>query len=116
MISTRLLKTKIDGKKDRFTLRRPVKLQGDLQNSQKNGKGRLIISDLVSDKEIQEASINFDKWCSCIDGALMRENYIKSITQAGFKDVRVLKESVNFIPELVFDAAIAELIPANVKG
>ena len=54
----------------------------------------MIISDLVTDKEIQEASINSDKWCSCIDGALTKENYIKSITQAGFKDVRVLKEQL----------------------
>ena len=60
----------------------------------KNGKGRMIISDLVTDKEIQESSINSDKWCSCIDGALTKENYIKSITQAGFKDVRVLKEQL----------------------
>jgi hypothetical protein len=58
----KIIQTKIDRKKDRSTLRRPAKLQGDLQNSQKNGKGRLIISDLVSDKEIQEASINAEKW------------------------------------------------------
>ena len=54
----------------------------------------MIISDLVTDKEVQESSINSDKWCSCIDGALTKENYIKSITQAGFKDVRVLKEQL----------------------
>ena len=60
----------------------------------KNGKGRMIISDLVTDKEVQESSINSDKWCSCIDGALTKENYIKSITQAGFKDVLVLKEQL----------------------
>ena len=54
----------------------------------------MVISDLVTDKEVQESSINSDKWCSCIDGALTRENYIKSITQAGFKDVRVLKEQL----------------------
>ena len=52
----------------------------------------MVISDLVTDKEIEEASINSDKWCSCIDGALTRENYIKSITHAGFKDVHVLRE------------------------
>ena len=60
----------------------------------KNGKGRMVISDLVIDKEVQESSINSDKWCSCIDGALTKENYIKSITQTGFKDVRVLKEQL----------------------
>jgi arsenite methyltransferase len=60
----------------------------------KNGKGRMIISDLVTDKEIQEASINSDKWCSCIDGALTREKYIKSIQDAGFKDVKIFNEQL----------------------
>ena len=58
----------------------------------KNGKGRMIISDLVTDKEIQEASIDSEKWCSCIDGALIKKNYINCITEAGFKNVEVLKE------------------------
>ena len=56
----------------------------------------MIISDLVTDKEIQEASINSDKWCSCIDGALTKENYIKSITQAGFKDVECIEGTTVF--------------------
>ncbi|MGA8843711.1 MAG: arsenite methyltransferase [Nitrososphaeraceae archaeon] len=60
----------------------------------KNGKGRMIISDLVTDKEIQEASINSDKWCSCIDGALTRENYINSIQDARFKDVKIFNEQL----------------------
>ena len=60
----------------------------------KNGKGRMIISDLVTDKEIQEASINSDKWCSCIDGALTREKYINSIQDAGFKDVKIFNEQL----------------------
>jgi len=54
----------------------------------------MVISDLVIDKVVQESSINSDKWCSCIDGALTRENYIKNITQAGFKDVHLLKEQL----------------------
>ena len=56
----------------------------------------MVISDLVTDKQIAEdtSSIDPDKWCSCIDGALTKENYIKSITQAGFKDVRVLREQL----------------------
>ena len=60
----------------------------------KNGKGRMVISDLVTSKEIRAASVDSDKWCSCIDGALTKENYIKSITDAGFKDVHVLREQL----------------------
>ncbi len=58
----------------------------------KNGKGRIAISDLVTSKEIQAEAVNAENWCSCIDGALTKENYIDSIKQAGFQDVKVLNE------------------------
>jgi hypothetical protein len=54
--------------------------------------GRMLISDLVTDREINKDSINPEKWCSCIDGALTKENYLDSIRKAGFKDVEVLEE------------------------
>lgn len=60
----------------------------------KNGKGRIAISDLVTSKEVQAGSVNAENWCSCIDGALTIENYINSIKQAGFKDVKVLNEQL----------------------
>ena len=43
------------------------------------GKGKMVISDLVTSKEIDVDSVNTDNWCSCIDGALTKENYIDSI-------------------------------------
>jgi arsenite methyltransferase len=58
----------------------------------KDGLGRMIISDLVTSKEVHGESINSDDWCSCIDGALTKDNYINSIKQAGFQDVKVLNE------------------------
>ncbi len=58
----------------------------------KDGQGRMIISDLVTSKEVHGESINSDDWCSCIDGALTKENYINSIKQAAFQDVEVLNE------------------------
>jgi hypothetical protein len=58
----------------------------------KDGQGRIIISDLVTSKEVHGESINADDWCSCIDGALTKDNYIRSIKQAGFQDVKVLNE------------------------
>ncbi len=57
-----------------------------------NGIGRMVISDLVTDKEVDGDSINAENWCSCIDGALTKENYIDSIRKAGFTDVKVLDE------------------------
>jgi arsenite methyltransferase len=58
----------------------------------KNDYGRMLISDLVTDREIDEDSVDPDKWCSCIDGALTKEKYLDSIRRAGFKNVEVLEE------------------------
>jgi arsenite methyltransferase len=60
----------------------------------KEGKGRMVISDLVTSKEVQPDKINTGNWCSCIDGALTRENYINAIGEAGFKDIQVLNEQL----------------------
>jgi arsenite methyltransferase len=60
----------------------------------KGGKGRMVISDLVTSKEVHGQSINAENWCSCIDGALTKENYINSIKKAGFQDVKVLNEQL----------------------
>jgi arsenite methyltransferase len=58
----------------------------------KQGQGRMVISDLVTDKEVQTDSIDSEKWCSCIDGALTKENYIESIKKAGFTNIEVLDD------------------------
>ena len=34
---------------------------------------------LVTDKEVESDSIDAENWCRCIDGALTKENYMKSI-------------------------------------
>ena len=54
----------------------------------------MIISDLVTDKEIDKKSIDPDKWCSCIDGALTKEHYLDSIRIVGFSDAEVLEEKL----------------------
>src|ERR671918_2067798 len=58
----------------------------------KQGQGRMVISDLVTDKEVQSESIDSEKWCSCIDGALTKENYFNSIRKAGFTNIEVLDD------------------------
>jgi arsenite methyltransferase len=56
------------------------------------GQGRMVISDLVTDKEVHKDSIDSEKWSSCIDGALTKENYIESIRKAGFTNIEVLDD------------------------
>jgi SAM-dependent methyltransferase len=60
----------------------------------KEGKGRIVISDLITSKEVEGESINAENWCSCIDGALTKENYLSSIEKAGFQNIRTLSEKV----------------------
>ncbi len=60
-----------------------------------NGISRMVISDLVTDKQIDNAeSIDPDKWCSCIDGVLTRHNYIASIRKGGFDKIEMLDEKL----------------------
>ena len=51
----------------------------------------MVISDLVTDKEVPRDSVDSDKWCSCIDGALTKENYLESIRKAGFQNPEILE-------------------------
>jgi ubiquinone/menaquinone biosynthesis C-methylase UbiE len=60
----------------------------------KQGQGRMVISDLITDKEVQENSVDSEKWCSCIDGALTKENYLESIRKAGFQNPKILEEKL----------------------
>jgi arsenite methyltransferase len=55
--------------------------------------GRMVISDLVTSKEIGLESANSEEWCSCIDGALTKENYIESIRKAGFNNIETSQET-----------------------
>jgi arsenite methyltransferase len=56
--------------------------------------GRMVISDLVTSKEVSPESTDSDKWCSCTDGALTKEHYLDSIREARFSNVEVLEEKL----------------------
>jgi hypothetical protein len=36
----------------------------------------MMISDSVADREVDIDSVNLEKWCSCIDGALTKKRYL----------------------------------------
>jgi arsenite methyltransferase len=82
-----------------------------------NGIGRMVISDLVTDRQIAEdtSSINLDKWCSCIDGALTKENYIDSIKNGGFENVEILDEKLYIEGDQVDNRKISSLVIKAVK-
>ncbi|MEO9276618.1 MAG: arsenite methyltransferase [Nitrososphaera sp.] len=77
--------------------------------------GRMVISDLVTDREIEKGQVNVEQWCSCIDGALTRENYIQSIKKAGFENVDVLEERTYMEGEKVNGRKISSLVIRAIK-
>lgn len=55
--------------------------------------GRMAVSDLVIEGELPEqVRGSLKAWAQCIAGALPREEYLETIGQAGFQNLRVLSE------------------------
>lgn len=54
----------------------------------------MIISDLVTTKEIRKGNTNDENWRSCTDDTLTKENYLQSIRDAGFQNIQILNEKI----------------------
>ena len=55
--------------------------------------GRLMVSDMVITKELPDKiKESIDAYVGCISGALLKEEYLGSIKEAGFQDVEILDE------------------------
>jgi arsenite methyltransferase len=67
--------------------------------------GRLMVSDLVTEGNLPEDVKNsFDAWAGCIAGALEKSVYLKKISEAGFKNVKVVSQkpyTIDVSPELM---------------
>ena len=77
--------------------------------------GRLVISDLVSDRKAQKESVDLEKWSSCIDGALTKDDYVASIRKAGFQDVSVLEERAYIEGEQAGGRKISSIVVQAIK-
>lgn len=56
--------------------------------------GRLMVSDIVLLKELPDYIKNsVDAYIGCLSGAIMKDEYIKTIQKAGFQDIRILDET-----------------------
>ena len=61
-------------------------------------KGRLIVSDIVSEGNLPaEIRNNLDAWACCIGGALEQQEYLEEIKEAGFTDVQVVSSNEFYI-------------------
>ena len=82
----------------------------------KQEEGRMVISDLVTDKEVHGDSVDSEKWCNCIDGALTKENYLESIRKAGFQNPEILDEKLYIQEESDSNRKISSIIVKAVKN
>ncbi|MCS7097291.1 MAG: arsenite methyltransferase [Candidatus Methanomethylicia archaeon] len=72
--------------------------------------GRLIISDIVLLKELPKAiRENEQAYIGCISGAALKNEYLKLIKSAGFKNVKILRES-QFPTNLIIGDSTAKVL------
>ena len=81
----------------------------------RSNRGRMVISDLVTSKEVSPESTDSDKWCSCIDGALTKEHYLDSIREARFSNVEILEEKLYMDGENAEGRRITSLVIKAIK-
>lgn len=79
--------------------------------------GRIMVSDIVLLKELPcHVKNSVQAYISCVSGAVLKEDYIKSIKEAGFSDVKITEENVSSIEYMIkgFDNGNENLI-ASIK-
>ena len=56
--------------------------------------GRMMVSDIVLARELPtEIKRSIEAYVGCLAGAVMKEEYIRTIKEAGFKDIKIMGES-----------------------
>jgi arsenite methyltransferase len=69
--------------------------------------GRMMVSDLALKRPLPQAvRESVDAYVACVAGALVKEDYLSAIREAGFKDVTVVSEK-SFPAELVLEDSLA---------
>ncbi|MFC1693096.1 arsenite methyltransferase [Candidatus Latescibacterota bacterium] len=77
--------------------------------------GRLIISDIVLLKELPDSIKNsIEAYIGCLSGAIMRDEYIEAIKEAGFQKVKIIDET-SFPIEFMANDPTASAIIKNLK-
>ncbi len=73
--------------------------------------GRLMISDIVLLKELPNfIKDSIEAYIGCLSGALIRDEYIKLLKEAGFKDVTIIDETSFPIEFIMNDPSVKSII------
>ena len=74
--------------------------------------GRLMVSDVVLLKELPEATKKRAHPASCVRTAIMKDDYLGTIRQAGFHNLRIIQEKQHSFEDVVGDPN-AKVVVAN---
>ena len=73
--------------------------------------GRLMVSDIVLLKELPDfIKDSIEAYIGCLSGAMMKDIYVGTIQSAGFRDVRIMDETLFPIDLMVNDPTAAAII------
>jgi arsenite methyltransferase len=76
--------------------------------------GRIMVSDIVLLKELPDfIKDSIDAYVSCVSGALLKDDYIESIKNAGFQDIEIIDETL-FPVDLINTDPIVESIKEHI--
>lgn len=78
--------------------------------------GRLMVSDIVLTKEIPESTRKRAHPASCVAEAIMKDQYMKLIEEAGFQSVEVLKETKHSFEDIINDPNAQVIVKDPKKG
>ncbi len=77
--------------------------------------GRLMVSDLVLLKELPDAiEDSVEAYIGCLAGAMMKDDYMEAIKDAGFRDVKILNET-HYPIEMIANDASAKAVIQNLN-
>ncbi len=77
--------------------------------------GRLMVSDIVLLKELPGTIKNsVEAYVGCLSGAIMKDEYLKAVKNAGFRDVKIMDET-HFPVELMANDPTAKAIMENLN-
>ena len=73
--------------------------------------GRLMISDIVLLKELPDFIKNsIEAYIGCVSGAMLKDEYIKVIKEAGFQDIKVIDETVFPVDLVANDPTVKRIL------
>ena len=73
--------------------------------------GRLMVSDIVLLKKLPELILNsIEAYISCVSGAILEDDYIQAMGNAGFKDIKIIEQTGFPIDVVTINPKTMELV------